>query len=68
MVALEIKKYIDDHGIKQSVIAAKAGLTDVQLSAYLTGRIRLPADVFFTICAALEQSPERFAPNKKELR
>ena len=66
MVAALLKAYIDERGIKQSFIARKAGLTDQELSAYLTGRLRLPADKFFMICNALRISPEEFDPNKQQ--
>lgn len=66
MVAALLKAYIDELGIKQTVIARKAGLTDQELSAYLTGRYRLPADKFFMICNALGISPDKFNPNKQK--
>lgn len=62
MVAEMIKAYIEEHGLKQTVIARKAGLSDQEISAYLTGRIRLPADKFFLICNAIGVSPEQFRP------
>lgn len=67
MVAAKIKAYVDEKGIKQTVIARKAGLTDQELSAYLTGRIRLPADRFFAICEAIGVSPETFKPDTQEV-
>lgn len=62
MVAEKIKQYIDEKGMKQGAVARKAGLTDQELSAYMTGRVRLTADKFFLICDALGESPEKFKP------
>ena len=67
MVAEKIKAYVEEKGIKQTVIAKKAGLTNQELSAYLTGRLRLPADRFFAICEAIGVSPEIFKPDPKEI-
>ena len=62
MVAEKISCYMKDKGIKATVIAQKAGITQQQMSAILTKRTQLKADVFFRICDALEVSPEMFAP------
>jgi transcriptional regulator with XRE-family HTH domain len=62
MVAEKICNYMKDKGIKATVIAQKAGITQQQMSAILTQRTQLKADVFFRICEALEVSPEMFAP------
>ena len=68
MVAEKISNYMRERGIKGTVIAQKAGITQQQMSAILSNRIQLKADVFFRICEALEVSPEIFAPeNTKEI-
>jgi transcriptional regulator with XRE-family HTH domain len=63
MVAEKIKEYIKEQGLKQGAVAAKAGLTDGEMSAYLTGQIRLRADVLFRICDALGVSADIFRPD-----
>lgn len=65
MVAEKISIYMRERGIKGTVIAQKAGITQQQMSAILNQRMQLKADVFFRICEALEVSPEIFAPDKK---
>lgn len=69
MVAEKISAYMKDKGIKGTVIAQKAGITQQQMSAILNQKMQLKADVFFRICEALEVSPDMFAPDseKKEI-
>ena len=66
MVAEKISTYMKDRGIKGSVIAAKSGISQQQMSAILTGRLQLKADVFFRICDALGVSPETFDPKSDQ--
>lgn len=63
MVAEKISKYMRERGIKGTVIAQKAGITQQQMSAILNQKMQLKADVFFRICEALEVPPEMFAPD-----
>lgn len=63
MVAEKISNYMRERGIKGTVIAQKAGITQQQMSAILNQKMQLKADVFFRICDALEVSPEIFAPD-----
>ena len=63
MVAEKISNYMRERGIKGTVIAQKAGITQQQMSAILNQKMQLKADVFFRICEALEVSPEMFAPD-----
>lgn len=65
MVAKKLKEYITEMGLKQGVIAKKAGMTDGQLSGVLTGRYKLKADDFFKICDAIGVEPERFNPKNE---
>ena len=69
MVAEKISIYMKEKGIKGTVVAEKAGITQQQMSAILNQKLQLKADVFFRICEALEVPPEMFAPdsNKKEI-
>lgn len=63
MVAEKISIYMKEKGIKGTVIAEKAGITQQQMSAILNNKLQLKADVFFRICEALEVPPETFAPD-----
>ena len=65
MVALKIKEYLEDNGIKQRAVATKAGINEQEFSEYMNGRRRLRADTFFNICDALNVSPELFHPKKE---
>lgn len=67
MVAEKVKAYLDDKGIKGSVLAKKVGITQQQMSSVLTGRTTLKADVFFKICEVLEVSPEIFDPKNEDV-
>ena len=54
MVAEKISNYMREKGIKGTVIAQKAGITQQQMSAILNQKMQLKADVFFRICEALD--------------
>lgn len=66
MVAEKINAYMKAKGIKGTVIAEKAGISQQQMSAILNNRLQLKADVFFRICEALEVPPEMFAPDSNK--
>lgn len=67
MVARKIRAYVDEQGIKYTALAQRVGITQQQMSAILTERTQLKADVFFKICEVLNVSPEMFDPNKKDI-
>jgi|GEM_PF-1439780 len=58
MLRIKIKQYMADHGIKQVWLAERTGIPQPKLSAYLTGRSPLYADVFAMICRGLEVSSD----------
>ena len=55
-----IKDCINEKGIKQYVIAKKAGLSPKQFSAMLTGRRKIYAEDLGPICAALNVPVDEF--------
>lgn len=55
-----IRKYIKETGLKQYVIAKKAGFSDKQFSAMMTGRRKIYADDIEKICSALGVAPDTF--------
>ena len=63
MVYKRIAQYLSDHGIKQSVLAARSGMTKQALSDALRGVRKLQADEYVAICDALEVSTDTFASN-----
>lgn len=55
-----INAYVKGSGIKQYVIAQKAGYTPKQFSAMMTGRKNVSGDDVERVCAALNVPPEEF--------
>ena len=55
-----IQKYIREAGLKQYVVAEKAGFNAKQFSAMMTGRRKIYADDIEKICAALKVPPDTF--------
>lgn len=56
----KVRAYIDDHGLKQIVIAKKAGIPKTTFNAIMNGKRTLYADDLRAICLALNVSPEMF--------
>lgn len=56
----KVRAYIDDNGLKQVVIAQKAGIPNATFNAILNGKRTLYADDLKAICIALNVSPEIF--------
>ena len=55
-----VRQYIDDRGIKQVVIAEKAGIPKNTFNAIMNGKRTMYADDLRAICLALNVSPELF--------
>ena len=45
-------------------VARAIGIPASQLSIYLTGKVRMPADVFLAICQFIDVDPRKFAAEK----
>lgn len=56
----KVRAYIDEHGLKQIVIAKKAGIPKTTFNAIMNGKRTLYADDLRAICLALNVSPEMF--------
>ena len=54
-----LKQMIVNKGLKQSVVAAKSGLTSEQLSNILNRKRQLEAGELFAICDTIGTTPER---------
>lgn len=56
----KVREYIDKNGIKQCVVAQKAGISNNTFNAIMNGKRTLYADDLRSICLALNVSPELF--------
>lgn len=56
----KVRAYIDEQGLKQKVIAEKAGIPNGTFNAIMNGKRTLYADDLKAICIALKVSPEMF--------
>ena len=54
MLGLQIKQYMQNVGIKFSVIAEKANIPLTTFSAMINGNRRITAEEYFAICKALD--------------
>ena len=59
-----IKECINERGIKQYVIAKKAGLSPKQFSAMMTGKRNIYAEEYYFICEALNVTVNEFIKPK----
>ena len=63
----KVRAYIEDNGLKQVVVAQKAGISKVNFNAMMNGRRVMYANDLRDICFALNVSPELFIEvHKKE--
>lgn len=60
----EIRRYLKAHAISQATLAREIGVSDRMLRAVLTGRVRMTAELYLSICEALDVSVETFYPSK----
>ena len=57
---LEMKKFIDENGIKQKVVSEKAGISESSLSLILQGKRRCEAGEYASLCNVLGTNPNAF--------
>ena len=57
---MELKKYIEEKGIKQKIIAEKSGIPEVQLCLILQGKRKCEVGEYASICKALGVKVNRF--------
>lgn len=55
-----LKEYLKDHGIKQTFVANKMGLTVTNFNQRLNGRLKFTADFAISAATALGISPDIF--------
>lgn len=60
LVYEKVRRYIDDHGIRQAFVAEKCNISTTTFNAMMNGRRKMYADDLRDICYALEVSPEEF--------
>lgn len=60
MVGAKIKKYLEEHGIKQSFVADKVGLTASQMSDICIKDRSIDCVVYYKICRVLNVPLEQF--------
>lgn len=60
MVGARIKKYLDEHGIKQSFVAEKVGLSASQMSDICIKDRGIDCIVYYKICKVLNVPLEQF--------
>ena len=56
----KVRRYIDEHGIRQAFVAQKCGISVTTFNAIMNGRRKMYAEDLRAICYALEVSPEEF--------
>lgn len=54
------KNYLKTHGIKQSYVASKMGISETTLSSRLNGRLKFDANFALAFAKALDLSPTIF--------
>lgn len=52
-IELTIRKYLLDHGIKQSFVAEKCGWTKQKTNAIATGKTKITANEYGDLCDAI---------------
>ena len=57
---MDLKKFIDESGLKQKVIAEKSGVPEVQLCLILQGKRKREVGEYASICNVLGVKLERF--------
>jgi transcriptional regulator with XRE-family HTH domain len=66
MVGARIKKYLEEHGIKQSFVADKVGLTASQMSDICIKDRTIDCLVYYKICKVLNVPLESFLEDVSE--
>lgn len=61
---LEIKRYLEAHGISQTYISRKTGIELPKLNFALNGKRRMTLDEYALICYALGVGTEKFLKPK----
>ena len=59
-VQKEIKKYLDEKGIRYAVVARKIGINPAAFTSILNERTKMSIEQFIAICIALEVPASKF--------
>ena len=62
MTYQRIRRYLREHRITQAELAQRMGISAATVNSVLSGKHRMGVMMYFRICAALGESPLRFAP------
>lgn len=65
MIGLEIKKYLDENGIKYSFLSEKIGMPMNMLSPLLNDKRKMSVEEYFSICSALKVPVSKFKPDEE---
>ena len=65
MICDEIKRFLNDMGIKQRTLSVKTKIPENVLSEMLNGKRRITAEEYFSICEALGVPPGQFAATER---
>jgi len=61
MLAVLIKQYLDEHGIKHAFVANEIGVAKNVFSSMLSGKRKITAEEYISICTAVKVSSNHFA-------
>lgn len=56
----KVRAYIEQHGLKQKVVAERAGISNTTFNAIINGKRTMYAEDLKAVCLALNVSPELF--------
>ena len=56
----KVRAYIEHHGLKQKVVAEKAGIPNTTFNAIMNGKRTMYAEDLRAVCFALDVKPETF--------
>lgn len=56
----KVRAYIEQHGLKQKVVAERAGISNTTFNAIMNGKRTMYAEDLKAVCLALNVSPELF--------
>lgn len=59
-IALAVRDYLSEHGIKQSFVADKCGWSRQKMNCMINGKAKMTADDFQEICKAVGAPYEIF--------
>ena len=66
LVYQKVKRYLEEHGIRQSFVAEKCNISLSTFNSMLNGKRKMYAEDLRLICFALNVSPEVFIEFKEK--